>query len=308
MTTATEKTSPNTWQQWGLGLLHGPSQIYFQKNVITGVLIFAAFFAADWRMGVLTFIGAVGGILGGRQFGFTLSSIGSGMQSFNGTLVGAAVFAALGGGTWWSYALALLGGITTGPVTWFVNWLFTKTTLAKFTLPYTTAPFVIVASVIAYSTLHWSVASPPSSRSTEPVIAFLTSLLTNVSQVVLVNNVWSGALILIGLFVANWKVGLTALLGSAVGSVAGVMLGESWGEIANGLAGYSGVLTAIAIAVTYLKSSVVSWIYALPWIVITAAVTLLMHRLGVETYTWPYILTTWVALVAVFYSPRLKRS
>ena len=305
---STTAASPGGVRPWALGLVHGPSQIYFQQNLVTGILILAAFFVADWRMGVLALIGAVGGMLGGRAVGFAPSTVASGMQSFCGTLVGAAVFAALGGAQWWCYVLALVGGLATGPVTWLVNTLFTKTALARFALPYTTAPFVIVATVIALSTLRLAVDAPASTLPDEPVPALLLSLLTNVSQVVLIDNVVSGALILIGLFVANWRVGLAALLGSAVGSASAVLMGEPWSEIANGLANYSGVLTAIALAVTFLKSSTASWLYALPWIVITAVVTLVMHRLGLETYTWPYILTTWVALIVARYFGGLTRS
>lgn len=308
MSTATAKTGPNTWLQYGLGMLHGPSQIYFQQNIITGVLILAAFFVADWRMGILALIGAAGGIIGGRVFGFDVASVAAGMQSFCGTLVGAAVFAALGGDAWWSYVLAVVGGIATGMVTWFVNALFTRTALKKYDLPYTTAPFVIVAAVIALSTLRLAVDSPPTVLTTDPVPAFLASLLTNVSQVVLVDSLWAGALILIGLFIANARVGLAALLGSFVGSVTAVLMGEPWSEIANGLANYSGVLTAIALAVTFIRSSVRSWLFALPWIVITAVVTLVMHRLGLETYTWPYILTTWVALIVAHSWSGLERT
>ena len=296
------------WRSWALGLVHGPSQIYFQQNIITGILILAAFFVADWRMGILALIGAVGGMIGGRLVGFPPSSVAAGMQSFCGTLVGAAVFAALGGSAWWCYVLAFVGGVVTGPVTWLVTALFTKTALTRYDLPYTTAPFVLVATIIALSTLALAVDSPASDLPDEPVPAFFISIPTNVSQVVLVDNLISGALILIGLFIASWKVGLAALLGSILGSLTAIVMGEPWSEIANGLANYSGVLTAIALAVTFLRSSVGSWLYALPWIVITAIVTLLMHRLGVETYTWPYILTTWVALIVAFYASGLKRS
>lgn len=247
-------------------------------------------------------------MLGGRLFGFPSSAVASGMQSFCGALVGAAVFAALGGEAWWSYVLALLGGIATGLVTWFVNALFTRTALERFDLPYTTAPFVIVATVIAVSTLSLAVDPAADDLPTDPVPAFLVSLLTNVSQVVLIDSVWSGALILIGLFIANWRVGAAAVLGSAVGSVTAVVLGEPWTEIANGLANYSGVLTAIALSSAFLRSSAASWLYALPWIVVTAVVTLIMHRLGLDTYTWPYIVTTWIALVIAYYVPGLRRT
>ncbi|QEW04131.1 urea transporter [Microbacterium lushaniae] len=303
-----EKTARSAGAQYGLGMLHGPSQIYFQQNVITGLLVLAAFFVADWRMGILALIGAAGGILGGRLVGFTLADVAAGMQSFCGTLVGAAVFAALGGDAWWSYVLAFVGGVATGPVTWLVNALFTKTPLKRYDLPFTTAPFVIVATIIALSTLRLAVDAAPSDLPDEPVLAFLCSLLTNVSQVVLVDNVIAGGLILVGLFVASWKVGIAALLGSVLGSLTAIVLGESWSELANGLANYSGVLTAIALTVTFLKSSTASWIYALPWIVITAVVTLGMHRAGWETYTWPYILTTWVALIVAYYVRGLRRT
>ena len=127
---------------------------------------------------------------------------------------------------------------------------------------------MIVATVIALATLPLAVEAPPSSLPTEPVPAFLVSLLTNVSQVVLVDDPWAGALILAGLFLASLRAGAAAVLGSAIGSATAVVMGEPWGEI----------------------------------------VTLLMHRAGVETYTWPYILTTWVALVVAHFLPGLKRA
>ncbi|MDL9977721.1 urea transporter [Microbacterium sp. ASV49] len=298
----------STRAQWWLGFLHGPSQIYFQQNVITGILVLAAFFVADWRMGILALLGCLGGILGGQACRFPLSSVGAGMQSFCGTLVGAAVFAALGGDNIWVYPLALVGGFVTGPVTWLVNALFTRTGLKVFNLPYTTAPFVIVATIIALSTAKYAVSSPLPHVTNDPLTAFGLSILTNVSQVVLVDNLWSGALILIGLFIAGWRVGLAALLGSVVGTLTAFFAGETMNEIANGLANYSGVLTAIALAVTFIKSSVWSWLYSVPWIIVTAIVTLVMHNAGVETYTWPYILTTWVALIVAHFIRGLKRS
>ena len=290
------------------GLVRGSSQIFFQQNLVSGLLVLAAFVVADWRMAVLALLGAIGGMLGGRAVGYTRSDIVTGMQSFCGTLVGAAVFAALGGDAWWSYVLAFAGGLATGPVTRGVDALFTRTALKKFRLPYTTAPFVIVATVISLTTTALAVPAAASDLPDDPLPAFLLSILTNVSQVVLIDSPICGAIILAALFVASWRVGLAAVMGSVVGSLVAMAMGEPWSEIANGLANYSGVLTAIALAVTFLKSSASSWLYALPWIAVTAVVTLLMHRAGVVTYTWPYILTTWVALVFAHYLRGLRRA
>jgi len=306
--TSTSTATRSTALQWTLGLFHGASQIYFQQNVVTGVLIIAAFFVADWRMGILAVLGAAAGMLGGRAMRFSLADVSSGMQSFCGMLVGAAVFAALGGSSWWCYAAAVVGGLATGPVTWLINALFTMRPLARFALPYTTAPFVIVATVLVVSTSRLAVTGKPAVPPAEPLPAFLLSLVTNVSQVVLVGNAVSGALILLGLAIANWKVGVAAVLGSVVGSLTAIVAGQPWSEVAGGLDGYSGVLTAIAVSVAFFRSSLASWLYAVPWIVVTAVVTFVMHALGVDTYTWPYILTTWVALVIAHFLGRPKRS
>lgn len=85
-------------------------------------------------------------------------------------------------------------------------------------------------------------------------------------------------------------------------------VGETLTETANGLAGYSGVLTAIALSVTFLKSSPLSWILAIIATIVTAFVTLFMHQLDVATYTWPYILTTWVFLIIAHYIPAAERT
>ncbi len=287
---------------WGQGL----SQIFFQSNVFTALLILAAFAVADWRMALLVLSGAAGNTVAGRVIGADSSSVMAGMQGFCGALVGAATYAAIGA-PWEAYPIALAGGILCAPVIWLVNALFTKTPLRIYGLPSTTAPFCIVATIILFSTepLHVSAASSDTIDSAP--LAFVRSLLTNVSEVVLINNEWSGALILLGLFVASWKVGLAGLLGSVVGSLCALALGEALTETANGLAGYSGVLTAIALAVVFLRSSTVSWVLAVIGTAVTALVTLLMHDIAAPTYTWPYILTTWVFLVIAHYIPAAKR-
>ncbi|MCQ1946623.1 MULTISPECIES: urea transporter [unclassified Arthrobacter] len=287
---------------WGQGL----SQIFFQSNIYTALLILAAFVVADWRMAVLVLIGCAGNTVGGRLLKADSSSVTSGLEGFCGALVGAATFSTIGG-QWAAYPIALIGGLLCAPVTWLVVALFTKTPLRVFSLPSTTAPFCIVATGILLSTEALHVTSAPSATIDSEPLAFARSLLTNVSEVVLINNVWSGALILLGLFVASWKVGLAGLLGSVVGSLCALAMGEALTETANGLAGYSGVLTAIALAVVFLRSSTLSWVLAVIGTVVTAVVTVIMHDLSAPTYTWPYILTTWVFLVIAHYIPAAKR-
>jgi urea transporter len=292
---------------WLTAVGQGMSQIFFQSNIITGVLILAAFVVSDWRMAVLVLLGSATGAVVGRLRGVAQKDVIAGMEGFCGALVGAATFSIVGG-QWEAYPIAVAGAALCGPVIWAVQALFTRTALKEYGLPSTTAPFCIVATLILVCTgpLHVKAAAETTTDST--TLAFFRSLLSNVSQVVLVDNPWSGALILIGLFVASWKVGLAGLVGSAIGSLAALAMDETLTETANGLAGYSGVLTAIALAVVMIKSSPTSWALAVIGTIITAVVTLLMHRADVPTYTWPYILTTWVFLVIAHHLPSAERT
>lgn len=299
---------PSTWVSSLKTVPDGVSQIFFQRNVWTGLLILAAFVVADWKMAVLVVIGAVCSTLAGVVLRVGKDSLSLGMQGFNGALLGAAVFTAMGGDQGWSYVLAVVGGLVCGPVTWFFGWLFATRPLARFALPSTTAPFCTVAGIVYLSTTSLHVPSSSQHVTDGTGESLARSLLTNVSEVVLVSSVWAGALILLGLFVASWKVGLAAVMGSVIGSLCALALGETSSTIAEGLAGYSGVLTAIALSVTFLRSSTASWLYAVLGTIVTAVVTLVMTDLtSAPHYTWPYILTTWVLLVVATFVPALRR-
>ncbi|AWB92330.1 urea transporter [Aeromicrobium chenweiae] len=306
-TRSSRATRDASASDWLTAVGQGLSQIFFQSNLVTGVLILAAFVVADWRMAVLVLLGSATGAVVGRLRGVPQKDVTAGMEGFCGALVGAATFSILGG-QWESYPIAVAGAALCGPVIWAVQTLFARPPLKQYGLPSTTAPFCIVATLILVCTvpIHAKAAAETTTDST--TVAFFRSLLSNVSQVVLVDNPWAGALILIGLFVANWRVGLAAVLGSAIGSLSALAMDETLTETENGLAGYSGVLTAIALAVVLLKNSPTSWALAVIGTIVTAVVTLLMHRADVPTYTWPYILTTWVFLVIAHYLPSAKRT
>ena len=139
---------------------HGLSQIFFQANLLTALLILAAFVVADWRMAVLVVLGCAASTLAGRMLGATASDVVAGLQGFCGALVGAATFSAIGG-QWAAYPIAIVGGALCAPVAWLVVALFTKTPLKVFALPSTTAPFCIVATGVLLSTqaLHVSSAA-----------------------------------------------------------------------------------------------------------------------------------------------------
>ncbi|WP_081709860.1 urea transporter [Arthrobacter sp. 35W] len=293
-------------RQWGSTVGRGLSQIFFHTKIPTGLLILAACVVQDWRMAVLVVLGSLASSMGGCLVGFSTAGIRNGLQGFCGALAGAAAFAGIGG-VWQAYPIAVVGGLLCAPVTWAMVWVFSRGPLKALELPPTTAPFCIVATGILWATgpLHTTTDLLPA-RPTD-LGAFVQSLLTNISQVVLVDSFLGGGLILAGLFLAGWKVGLAALLGSAVGSLCALAMNVNLQQTGNGLAGYSGVLTAIAFAVVFNRGTWEPWLLAVAGTGVTAVVTLVMHRLAGPTYTWPYILTLWAGLAVVHFVPRLHR-
>lgn len=68
-----------------------------------------------------------------------------------------------------------------------------------------------------------------------------------IAQVVLVGSPWSGLLFAVALFVGGWRLGVSGLLGTAASTGAAVLLGADRQGVAQGLQGYCGCLTGLAL-------------------------------------------------------------
>ncbi len=290
----------------GTTLASGVSQIFFQSGIVTGILTLAALALADWRMAVLALLGTTSSTLAGRLLRVPEPELRAGLQGFCGALVGAAAFSILQGQPL-GYLVAVLGGAACAPLTVSVAWLFGRSPLKPLRLPPTTAPFCTVAVSIYWLT-HGSHAGNAAADPQGSVAwQFSRSILTNISEVVLVNSVPAGALLLAALFLVRWKLGVAALLGSVIGSVFALATHQDVGELGRGLLGYSAVLTAIAMAAVFLQGRWEPWLMALAGALLTAVVTLLMRPLPGPVFTWPYVLTTWGLLAAIQLVPRMRR-
>lgn len=125
-------------------------------------------------------------------------------------------------------------------------------------------------------------------------------ILKNISQVLLINNKWTGLFVLIGLFIANWKIGLSALIASLVSYVLAPYMNYSIEEINNGLAGFNPVLTAIAL-ILFLDNNwsgiivtIIATVLTLP---VGAAIRELLKPYGIAMLTSPFIIVTWIAIL-----------
>lgn len=128
-------------------------------------------------------------------------------------------------------------------------------------------------------------------------------VLKNISQVLLLNNAWTGLFILLGLFIGSWKVGVMALIASVIALLLAKRTNYSEEEINTGLSGFNPVLTAIALTL-FLVPQWYSLIIILVAIIITmpigSAFREFFKPFGVPMLTMPYVFVSWLILLMSF--------
>ncbi|MDR9799550.1 urea transporter [Bacillus paralicheniformis] len=138
----------------------------------------------------------------------------------------------------------------------------------------------------------------------------ITASLKGISQVILIENVMTGFLILIAITIFSYYLGIIALLSAIIGTLAG-KLGAADEKIINeGLLGYNSVLTGMALA-SFLTGPYM-WLVALIGSALAAIFTAaMMHftkRTEVPILTFPFVILTWFILLASYKLNRIKLS
>ncbi|WP_241844339.1 urea transporter [Kitasatospora sp. CB01950] len=136
-------------------------------------------------------------------------------------------------------------------------------------------------------------------REREP-LAYLVSSLRGVGQVDLQPQLLTGAFILAGLWAAGWRTGLFATLGTLISTAAAYAFDVDRGSISQGLQGYSGCLTGIAL-VTFLGHHVATYILTVVGCVVctvlTATLAALAKPYGLTPLTAPFCLVSGVMVL-----------
>ena len=127
------------------------------------------------------------------------------------------------------------------------------------------------------------------------------------SQVVLVQNMMSGALILAAFFVFsfeanNWNIVIVAIIAAIVGNVTAKILRIDDDAIAAGLCGFNPVLVGLAAAIFFVEVDVyiigiLGSILVIPTAVIINGIC---SRFGVPGFTMPFITMTWFFMLVSF--------
>lgn len=273
----------------------GVGQIFLQESWAAGALILLGIAVYSVPMAIATALGTLVATVSARLVGV---STAHGLQGYCGALVGAAAWTTFG--AFWPASLAtVLGAAACPAVTAALAWLFALAPRAGGPLPVLTAPFCVVSGLVAVlaAAVMPSGVAPAVLPDGDPLTLVGIAVLTGISQVVLVESWLSGLLILAGLFVAGWRVGVAGLLGSVLGTLTALVTGAAPGALAAGLAGYNPCLVVIAVACVFLKPGALAWVLGCVGAVASVALQALLAMTPIPAYTWPFIVATWLVLL-----------
>ena len=126
--------------------------------------------------------------------------------------------------------------------------------------------------------------------------------LKGISQVIFIENVVSGILILIAITIASYELGIITLCSSLIGTVIGKIGGANEKSVSTGLYGYNSVLTGLALML--FLTGPTRWMIALAGAVIAAifssAMVHFMKNTGLPILTFPFIILTWFMLLVSY--------
>ena len=293
-----------------VAVLRGISQVFLQKNALTGAIILVGLATYSWQLALMALLGSTvqsgAAALLGR-----VEAAEEGLMGYNGALVGAASSLDLASGTHAALA-TVLGATACLPLHALLSRLFSSRPLAPLSLPVLTAPFCAVAGVLFVLLRPLMPDAGPLTTGDHPAAKLGLGTINSVAEVFLADGVQAGSLILLALFVASWEVGVWAVLGAVVAAAAGLAVHADPDSLSGGLLGYAAVLVAISIGVTFRGNRPVMWRFGvtIAGIIATVLLRALMLQTQIPVYTWPFVVVTW-ALLALSarstYSPRVGR-
>jgi urea transporter len=140
------------------------------------------------------------------------------------------------------------------------------------------------------------------------VLRFVDINLRGIGQVMLQNNPLTGAFFLAGIVWGSYAAGVPQVAIGGVVAVIVATLTAQWlhverASLAAGLYGYNGVLVGLALP-TFLAPGPLLWVYVVLGAAVSVVVMLgtanVVKPWGVSALTFPFVLTTWLLLLATY--------
>lgn len=283
-----------TCPDWAEALLNGFSQIFLQRQPLCGLLCLLAILVGAPTLLGGALLGGVAGLLTAQRRGYPKAERQAGLYSYNGVLLGVLISQHFV----WSALLPPLI-LACGGLSAILTRQWLKHASQPDDLPAYTAPFVFLGWL-----LIGTVPESTFSLSEPDTVAMLTAPFTGLAQIMLLDQPLAGALIALGLWLANRRAAVWALIGASAGVLIALWLEEPAGALL-GMHSYNPALAALALSQVRRQP----W---LPLLGILLAVTLTpgFAALHLPALTAPFILACWLvrAGARVLRKPRMDRS
>ena len=292
----------------------GIGQVFFQDNMWTGLLITAGIFwgayaegfpAVAWGMLVGTFVSTLTGYL----LKLSDENGAQGLWGFNGCLVGCAFPTFLGDTIWMWLALIFCSAMTVWVRT-ALNNVFGKWNVSSFTFPFVLCTwFFLLASRVFNGMPPTYLGDPAFPASVHEALNMgfgdlVVYWLKGISQVFLINSWVTGVFFLIALAVSSIRVAVWAAISSALALFMVIVFQAPGADVAEGLYGFSAVLTGIALGATFCNYSWKTAIWTLCGVIATVfiqgAMNVFFAPMGLSTLTGPFCIGTWLFLIPAY--------
>lgn len=297
-------------------VLRGVGQVMLQNNSYAGLLFLIGLFYNSTLFGAGVVVGTVVSTAAAMVLGADRALVRNGMFGFNGALVAVALLYFLQPGllTWACLAFACICSS--------VLMAAMLDVMKAWKAPVLTAPFVFTALCCFLAATRFGRLQPspllptaalPTSTGVEGVVTASTlaeGLFNGVAQVFFQDNLVTGALFLLGLLISSRAAFAAALVGSFTGMLVAWGMGAAEPAIRSGAFGFNGVLTAIALGGVFFALSPASLAYGLvatvAATVVCAATSAAFQPLGMPALTLPFVVVTWVFILASRAFPRIR--
>lgn len=282
-----------TCPDWAEALLNGFSQIFLQRQPLCGLLCLLAILIGAPALFGGALLGGVAGLLTAQRRGYPKAERQAGLYSYNGVLLGVLISQHFA----WSALLPPLI-LACGGLAAMLTHQWLKHASRPNDLPAYTAPFVGLGWLLVGSAPDTTFAL------TEPdTLSVLIAPFTGLAQVMLLDHPLAGTLIALGLWLANRRAAVWALIGASTGVLIALLLGEATSALL-GLHSYNPALAALALSQTRRQP----W---LPLLGIGLAIILApgFSALHLPALTAPFILACWLVHAGrrILGNPRMDR-
>lgn len=264
-------------------ILKGVGQIMLQENSITGLLFLIGIFYGSFLMGVAALLATVCGTTTALLLKYDKSEIDKGLYGFSAALVGVALMLFLQ-----PVVLSWVFIIIGSSLATIIQHFFIKRRIPAFTLPFVLVTWI----VLLISRIYFSdIMSAPSSLIAS-TIDYFTFGFKGYGQVIFQDNLLTGLLFFIAVFISSPISALYGLAGGILSAIIASKLSVPINDISIGLFSYNAVLCAIVFAGTQVKDGV--WV--LLSVLLSLLVSLFMAEFNVIPLTFPFVLASCITL------------